>query len=173
MSRHRWETYGDAVVGQHPLHEDATFGEPGHGPVENPDRGGGGLVVVTLGVGDSGVVVDHGVDVAGPDPGVAVLGVAHCGSSGGPVAEALRDAHVAPSAAGRDVAEVGDVDVEQVPGPGPLVAAGRFPGDPVDVGQPVQAAADQDRVHRRGTVEAGIESLAPIWTGPSRCFHRR
>jgi hypothetical protein len=31
-----------------------------------------------------------------------------------------------------------------------LVAADRFAGDPVDVAEPAQPAARQDRVHRRG-----------------------
>ena len=38
-----------------------------------PDGGGGGLVVVDLGVGDAGVVIEDGVHERGADLGVAVV----------------------------------------------------------------------------------------------------
>lgn len=44
---------GAAVVGQHSFHHDAAFGEPRDGSMQHGDSGGGGLVVVALGVGDS------------------------------------------------------------------------------------------------------------------------
>jgi hypothetical protein len=55
-----------------------------------------------------------------------------------------------PAAAVGDVAELGDVDVDQLTRSGPLIAAGRLTGDPVDVGQPVEPAPDQHRMHGRG-----------------------
>ena len=68
----------------------------------------------------------------------------------GLVAVALLAADVAPAAAVGDVAELGDVDVDQRAGMVVLVAAQRFAGDPVDVREPVDPAADQHGVHGRG-----------------------
>jgi hypothetical protein len=48
---------------------------------------------------------------------------------------------------GGDVAELLDVDVDQGPGMGVLVAADRLAGDPVQVGQAADAAAAQDGMH--------------------------
>ena len=56
----------------------------------------------------------------------------------------------APAAAVRDVAELLDIDVDQLAGPVPLIAADRHPGGPVQVRQPRAAVAAQDRVHRGG-----------------------
>jgi hypothetical protein len=50
---------------------------------------------------------------------------------------ALGPADVAPAAAVGDVAQLLDIDVEQVPGMGVFVAADGFAGDPVDVGEPM------------------------------------
>jgi hypothetical protein len=64
---------------------------------------------------------------------------------------AARDApDVAPAAAVGDVAQLLDVHVDQRAGLVVFVAADRFTGAPVEVGQPVQPAADQHGVHRRG-----------------------
>ncbi len=49
-----------------------------------------------------------------------------------------------------DVAEFLHVDVDHRPGVGVFVASDVFPGDPVDVGQSLQVAAGEHRVHRRG-----------------------
>lgn len=49
------------------------------------------------------------------------------------------------------------------------MAADRFPGDPVDVGQPLQV----QRVSTVCTVEAAMSSLAAISAGPSRYGRRR
>src|SRR5690606_24870399 len=53
---------GRSVVRQDALDGDAAVGEPGHRPAQDADRGLGPLVVVDLGVGDAGVVVDDRVD---------------------------------------------------------------------------------------------------------------
>src|SRR5665648_897435 len=53
-----------SVVGDHPNHPvDAVGGEEHPGPVEEPDRGLGGLIGQVLGVGQAGVTVDCGVQV--------------------------------------------------------------------------------------------------------------
>ena len=112
------------------------------------------------------MVIDHGVQVTGSELGVAPL-VAWNVRGGSAAALALLTADVAPGAAVRDPAELLDVDVEHVPGPFMLIAADRFAGGPVEVGEPVDPAADQDRVHPRGRhVEPisdldGAESLLP------------
>lgn len=54
------------------------------------------------------------------------------------------------AAAVGDVPELGDIDVEHLAWGRAFVAADRFAGEPVDVAQPVDPAADQDGVHGRG-----------------------
>jgi len=66
------------------------------------------------------------------------------------VAFALDASDVPPAAAVGDVSELLDVHVDQRAGRVVLVAADRFAGVPVDVREPVEPAADQDRVHGRG-----------------------
>ncbi|OLM08679.1 hypothetical protein Ae505Ps2_6066 [Pseudonocardia sp. Ae505_Ps2] len=62
--------------------------------------------------------------------------------------------------------------MDQRAGMGVLVAAQRFAGDPVDVGEPVDPAAHQDRVHGRGghTEPPGdldrAQPVPPAWTVP-------
>ena len=119
--------------------------------MQDADRGGGLLVGADLGVGDAGVVVDDGVHERGADPGPVVLARA---AGPGAVARLLRSpcwrpTNAMPAAVG-DVAELGDVDVDQRAGMVVLVAAQRFAGDPVDVGEPVDPAPHQHRVHGRG-----------------------
>ena len=100
-----------------------------------------------LGVGDAGVVVDHGVDVGLAHERIPplVAGLVGCGGS---VAVALLSADVAPAAAVGDVAELLHVDVQHRPGVVVLVAADGLPGGAVDVGEPVQPGVDQDPVDR-------------------------
>lgn len=52
---------GAAVVGQYPFNGDAAVGKPVSGPAQDCNSGHGGLVVVDLGVGDSGMVIDDGM----------------------------------------------------------------------------------------------------------------
>jgi hypothetical protein len=49
---------GAAIVREHSLYGDAAISKPLDGAVQDAGGGGGGLVVVDLGVGDAGVVVD-------------------------------------------------------------------------------------------------------------------
>lgn len=93
-------------------------GKPHHRAVEHSNRGGSGLVVVALGVGEAGVVVDDGVHETSPHTR-AVVPVALPGTFLGrqPVLVALGLAHEAPAAAVGDVAELGDVDLDQPTGP--------------------------------------------------------
>jgi hypothetical protein len=118
---------GGAVVGEHAFHGEAAVGVPGDGSGEDADGGGGLLVAADFGVGDAGVVVDDGVEVGGSDPGFVVLapltGPACCRLC---VETALHPADVAPAARRRhvgDVAELGDVDVDEGAGVVVFVAA--------------------------------------------------
>ena len=119
--------------------------EPLDGP--HQDTGGcrGGFVVVDLGVGDAGVVVDDGVDV-GSSHQRAGVPAARLVGGGGSVAVALLPADVAPASAVGSVAQLLDVDVEHRAGMVVLVSADGFAGGAVDVGQAVQVGVGQDPV---------------------------
>lgn len=62
----------------------------------------------------------------------------------------MSSTHEPPPATIGDVAELLDVDVQQVPRVVVLVAAYRFAGGPVQTREPVQAARDQDPVRGLG-----------------------
>jgi hypothetical protein len=82
---------GGAVVGQDALDGDAVSSEPGHGSLQDADRGFGFLVVVDLGVGDSGVIVDDGVHERVSSGHIACDAATAGAQRGGrPVAHALR-----------------------------------------------------------------------------------
>jgi hypothetical protein len=66
------------------------------------------------------------------------------------VAVALGAADEAPPAPIRDVAQLLHIHMDQVPGVGVFVAAHRFPGGAVEMGEPVDPTGHQDPVHRRG-----------------------
>jgi hypothetical protein len=51
---------------------------------------------------------------------------------------------------GRDVAQLLDVDVDQLAGMVVFVAADRLAGDPIHIGQAADATADQDGMHGGG-----------------------
>jgi hypothetical protein len=72
-----------------------------------------------------------------------------------------------PAAVG-DVAELGDVDVDQRAGVRVLVTPDRFTRHTIDVAEPVQSTPHQHRVHGRGW----HASRPPIWTGLSRWRQR-
>ena len=102
--------------------------------------GGGALVGQDLGVGEPGVVVQEGVQVA--------VAQGAFGAGGQLVFLALLLPGGAPSAAVGDVAEFLDVDVGQLAGPGALVPADRDAGGPVQVCQLRAAVPGQHPVHR-------------------------
>jgi hypothetical protein len=139
------------VVGQDPAHAHPTIGEPRDGVAQHGRGGLLGLVVMGFHVGHAGVVVEDGVQVAGPDQWLPVLALrgAGAGRGRGPVLLALLAADVAPAAAVGDLAELLDVNVDQVAGVFVLVPADPLTGYPVDVAEPVEAAPGQHRVDRR------------------------
>jgi hypothetical protein len=123
-----------AVVGQDPLHSHAAVGEPGDRVAKHRGRCLLGLVVVDLGIGDPGVVIDHGVDERGPELGFAGGGLQPRPVPGRlPVREALLATQISPATAVGDVAELLDVDVDEVAGALMLVAANRFASGSVDM----------------------------------------
>jgi hypothetical protein len=61
------------VVAEHPVDVDAAVSDPGDRVAQDLGRGLLGLVVAGLDLGDSGVVVDDGVQVGDPDHWVPIL----------------------------------------------------------------------------------------------------
>jgi len=110
------------------------------GAAPEPGTGLGPLVAQDLHVGQSGVVIDRGVQVvvaASTRVGPTIGGAS--GPALGPVTAILGDP-----------AELLGVQVDQVAGPWVLVAADRPAGWAVQPGQPVHSVADQDAVHGGG-----------------------
>ena len=123
------------VVGEHGPDADAALGEPAARALPERDRGDRALVGQNLAVGDTGVVVDGGVDVGVTDAAVAPMAVA---------AAAVR----APAASWGDAAQLLDVDVEQVSRPGVLVQASDDPsGRAVEPGEAVEAEPAEHAIH--------------------------
>ncbi len=101
------------------------------GSGQEPGCGLSPLVGVDLGIGQPGVVIDGGVDepmagqkmvmAAGLAAGAVGLAV---GLAGGPAQEPV-------TTPGRDVAQLLDIDVDQVAGMRMLIAADRLAGGPV------------------------------------------
>jgi hypothetical protein len=112
---------GEGVVGHDPVDDDAVSSEPGVGPGPEDGAGRAAFVVEDLDVGQAAVVVDGGVDV---------------GVADAPALDRLRAA-VGPSPASWwDPTQLLDVDVDQVPGGGGLVAADDPAGLAVEPVQP-------------------------------------
>ena len=115
-----------------------------------------------FGIGDTGVVVDGGVDIGLAHQRVPplVLGLVR---RGGPVLLALPAADVTPAPAVGDVAELLHIDVQHGPGVIVFVATDGFPSRAVNVRQPVQAGVDQDPVDRgRRDAEPARELNRPL-----------
>jgi hypothetical protein len=113
-----------AVVGEHSLDRDAALVEPRHRSIEHADRGGGLLIGADLGIGQAGLVIDDGVHECGADERSGVLAaLAGALRRGDGVGFALLTAEELVPAAVGDVAELGDVDVDQGPGVGVFVAS--------------------------------------------------
>lgn len=139
-----------AVVGQHALDGDPGLGEELLGA--GPERGGGVLALIgeDLAVGQAGVVVDGVVEIAVAGPG-AVL-------AAGLAAERLVAAAVG------DVAELLDVDVDQLARRVVLVASDDAAGGAVQVGESGELVAGQDPVHG-GRVE--LEQVGDAGRSPA------
>jgi len=133
------------VVGHQSLRADLVFGEAAERSLEERDHGRCFLVVVDLGVGEAGMVVDdrvHDVDA------VEVSAVLAGAVAGDPVAGAL-EARV-----------LAGVHVRQVAGAGPLVAGGRLPRRPRRPGDPRSPEHLPDR-RVAETGRAGHQAWAP------------
>src|SRR5699024_1598421 len=147
---------GSAVVREDTRDGDVALVEPLDGPAEDSGGGQGGLVAMDFGVGDTGEIVDDGVDVCLAHQRVAIF-VAVLAGCGGSILFALPAADVAPASPLRDVAELLHVDVDHGAGVGVLVTANGFAGGAIDVRVPVQVHAGQDLLNcrRRDAESAG------------------
>jgi hypothetical protein len=127
-----------AVVGQDPFDGDAMAGEEDGG--SSPELGGGDteLVGEDFAVGDAGVGVDGGVH-----EGVTDLGAAVAAPFGGAAVDP-------PAATAWDPADLLDVDVDELAGPGRLDASHRLAGDAVEMVEAIHAVSGQDAVDGRG-----------------------
>ena len=157
LAEHCGVAVGEGVVGDDafdPL--DAVAGEIARGAGEEPGRGGALLIGKDLGVAGAGVVIDRDVDVVVTDPASLDL---------------LRAAMGPPAAAVRDASELLDVQMDQFPGPCPLVPLRRGPGG-ADRGTGQRIAVCQPRTpcrcRIRDTVRAGTPVNAAILSGPNR-----
>src|SRR3954454_23156695 len=112
---------GAAVVGQDPLDLDPVAAVVGEGAAQEADRGRGFLVCEYLGVGEAAVVVDGDVHVF-----VAGGAARRSCRVAQPRGVVLRAAAHAPAGAADDPAELLDVDVDELPWPGALVADNRL-----------------------------------------------
>lgn len=147
---------GAAIARQDPLNRDAARVEPLDRPDQHGGGGDGGFVIMDLGVGDTGVVIDDGMDVGLAYERVPPL-VARLVRCVGAVLLALLLADVAPAPAVGDVAKLLHIDVQHGTGVVVLVAADGLPCRPVDVGEAVQLGVVQDPVdcRRRDPEPAG------------------
>src|SRR5690606_20535539 len=151
------------VVGHHPLDPgDAHGGEVGRRPPQEAGAGLGPFVVVDLAVGQAGVVIDHGVDVVIADTPGLVLGLVGRGAAVG-----------APTATIGDLAQLLHIHVDQLPGPGPLIAHGGglggadlLTGHRVQLAQIGHAGATQHPGDgARGHAELGADPVRPAAMG--------
>jgi len=93
----------------------------------------------------------------------------------------LGSADESPASALGDVAQLLDVDMDKRARPVMFVSADRFPGADIDVGQPIQSAPHQDRMHgstpastaaRRSLAGRGDDATAApqsVASAPQRC----
>src|SRR5690606_30844608 len=122
----------------------------------------GPFVVVDLAVGQAGVVIDHGVDVVIADTPGLVLGLVGRGAAVG-----------APTATIGDLAQLLHIHVDQLPGPGPLIAyGGGLGGADLLTGHRVQlaqighaGAAQHPRDGARGHTQLGAYPVRPAAMG--------
>src|SRR5699024_7613471 len=102
-----------AIVGENPLHHDASLGEPRCSSAQDPDRGLGPLISTDLRIGDPGMIVDHRVNVGGADLRAVVLpAYARAMRGRANVLSALLATDEPVPAAVGDVAKLGEVDVD-------------------------------------------------------------
>src|SRR5690242_16255392 len=142
------------VIGHDPLGGDPGGAEPGAGAV--PERHGGvfALIAEDLAVGQAGVVIDGGVQVAVADDGPAMPVT---GAGGGfLVLVAAGPPGGAPAAAIRDVPQLLDVDMDQLARRGALIPADYLPAGPVQGSQRRAAVAGQHLMHG-GRIQAQAE----------------
>ena len=95
------------------------------------------------------MVVDDGVDEAGADD-LSTFAAHRTPRGGSNVLVSLLPPNQSPPAAVRDLAEFLHIDVDHRAGFVVLVAADRVPSFDIDMMQPVESTADQNRMDCRG-----------------------
>jgi hypothetical protein len=158
-----------AVVGQHPLDDHAAVGEPGLGSSQEPGCSLPPLVEVDLGIGKAGMIIDRGVDEPMADQWIVMAAAPAAGPVGPAVPPSAGPAQEPVAAPGGDVAQLLDIDMNEVAGLVVLVAAHRLAGRPVQMGETADPAADQHGMHGRG----GQPDLRGDLGWPSRWAQRR
>jgi hypothetical protein len=127
-----------AVVGEHPLDDDAEVGEEGVGSPPEGRRGDGLLVGEYLGVGETAEAVHRRVHEGEADLGVMML------------ATHRRFTVDPPAATPGDAAQLLGVDMDQLARPGHLHAPDRLARDPIEMVEAVEPVANQHPMHGRG-----------------------
>lgn len=122
--------------------------------------GRGSFIVVDLGVGHPGVVIDDCMDEGVTEQFVAPA-AAFDPWRGRTIFCALSAADEAPTAANRNVAQLFNIDVDQRASMSVFIATDLFTGSDIDVRQPIQSTPHQHGVNRRG------------WHGQSRGYRQR
>lgn len=138
---------GGAVIGKDSFDHDAASRKPGHCPSKNVDRGGSGFVTVDLGIGDPGMVVDDGVNEAGPDKQAALV-VRGTSSRGPDVPVALLASDESVTPAVWDLRDLLHVDVDHRAGMVMLVTANDLACSHVD--SPATSGVDGSRRRSSG-----------------------
>jgi hypothetical protein len=104
-----------------------------------------------------------------PDQPVAIAAAVAAGAVGLAVTATNGAAQEPVTTSSRDVAELLDVDVDQVAGMRVLVAADRLAGHQINIAQAADPAADR----MAWTVEGARPTWGAIWAGPSRWVQRK
>src|SRR3954449_1848606 len=121
---------GRAVVGEDPLDVDAVAGVERPGAFEKGDRGGGFLVGQHFGVRQASAVIDRDMHAFPADRPFALAGEVRAGR----VPAAL--AGDAMPGAALDPPKLLHIDMDQLAGPGALVALGRLKTEPAELAHP-------------------------------------
>ena len=147
---------GKGVIGHDSLNDDAMSPEEGLGSSPKGRTGGPALIGEDLGVGQAGVVVDGRVDVREANPALTFLAWTRRSAPSNLVTASLRD-----------LAQFLHIDVNELAGPVPLVAADLPATLAIYMAEAVQIVANQHPMHRRrrhaqsATEAVGTEFLVP------------
>src|SRR4051812_12034418 len=146
-----------AVVGDQRLDADAVAGVVLDGAAQEPDGGDGLLVSENFDVGQTGRVVDSDVHVL---PARLILALAGSIGLGRRTLEATVAMHAVAGPA-VDAAELLDVDVNQLAGPGSLVAHRGLQAEPAELAHPDSGEDPRDRRQRHSQTLGDLRTGQP------------